>query len=458
MMNLLSSTSPTEHLMQPLFTLPPQLLAKAFPFHFVFKGDRTIVQSGEVLQRLMPHIIGSKLDHCFEIKRPILKDADFAAINKQSQSIFILNLLDSEMTLKGQMMPVAGCEVIFFLGSPVVTEISQLNQIGIKLKDFAIHDSVADFLFILQAKSRLMEELAEREVKLKEILREKEEIAAIAEARARTVEQTLESLQKAQAQLIQNEKMSGLGQMVGGIAHEINNPVTFIMSNLTHIDEYVQAITNLLQLYQRHSPQPASEITDCINDIDLEFLLSDLPKIIASMKTGSTRIRDIVLSLRNFSRLDEAEQKNVDLHEGINSTLLILNHKLKPGIEVVVKYGNLPKIMCNPAQLNQVFMNIISNAVDALMESNITSKQISIQTSVDEFNCICIAIQDNGYGIPPQIQQRIFDPFFTTKPIGKGTGLGLSISHQILQNHQGTIEVISEVGKGTEFEIKIPIS
>ena len=444
--------------MQPQFTLPPHLLAKSFPFHFVFNGDHIIIQAGEVLQRLIPEIIGSQFAKCFQINRPIIETANFAAISKQSHSIFILKSLYSEMSLKGQMIPVDDCEVIFFLGSPVVTEISQLNHIGIKLKDFAIHDSVADFLFLLQAKSRLMDELAEREVKLKNILRGKEEIAILAEARARDIEQALKNLQRTQAQLIQAEKMSGLGQMVAGIAHEINNPINFINGNLACIDQYVQHLITLLKLYQQHFPQASPEITDCMEEIDLEFLLIDLPRIVASMQTGTSRIRDIVLSLRNFSRLDEAEQKDVDLHEGIDSTLLILNHKLKQGIEVIRKYGDLPKILCYPSQLNQVFMNILSNAVDALFETDVKSKQIVIQTRVDGSKHVCISIQDNGNGIPPEIKERIFNPFFTTKPSSKGTGLGLSIIHQIIEKHQGTIDVISELGKGTEFTIKIPIS
>jgi signal transduction histidine kinase len=424
----------------------------------VFKSDRTIVQSGEVLQRLIPQIIGSQLDQCFQIKRPIIKNVNFAAISKQSHSIFTLKSLHSEMILKGQMMPVTDSEVIFFLGSPVVTEISQLNQLGIKLKDFAIHDSVTDFLFLLQAKSKLMDELTEQQAKLKDALREKEAIAALAEARAKTVEQAIENLQKTQSQLIQAEKMSGLGQMMAGIAHEVNNPLNFINGNLSHINNYVKDLISLLSLYQKNFPQASPEIINYMEEIDLEFLLEDLPSLISSVEMGGHRIRDIILSLRNFSRLDEAEQKDVDLHEGIESTLLILNHKLKHNIEVVRDYESLPKILCYPAQLNQVFMNIISNAADELLETDIRYKQIAIQTSVDDLNSVCIRIQDNGKGIPPEIQDKIFTPFFTTKPIGKGTGLGLSISYQIIEKHHGTIEVISEVGKGTEFTIKIPLS
>jgi signal transduction histidine kinase len=193
-----------------------------------------------------------------------------------------------------------------------------------------------------------------------------------------------------------------------------------------------------------------------MEEIDLNFLLIDLPRIIASIRTGTDRVINLVVSLRNFSRLDEADQKDVDLHEGIDSTLLILSHKLKQGIEVLREYGDLPKVLCYPSQLNQVFMNIISNAADALFETNIKSKQITIKTSLDDSKLVCISVKDNGNGIPTEIKERIFNPFFTTKPVGKGTGLGLSISYQIIEKHRGIIDVISELGKGTEFIIKIP--
>ncbi|MFN9226440.1 MAG: ATP-binding protein [Pseudanabaena sp.] len=469
MMNLPSSINPTELFMHPQFTLPPHLLAKAFPFHFVFKGDLTIIQAGEVLQRLIPDIIESQFTKCFQINRPIIQTTNFAAISKKSNSIFILKSLHSEMILKGQMLTVDDSEIIFFLGSPIVTEIKQLNQIGIKLKDFAVHDSVADFLLLLQTKSRLMDELVEREMKLRDTLRDKEEISILAEARARDLELALENLQRARdlelafkdlqrnsTQLIQSEKMAGLGQMVAGIAHELNNPINFVNGNLTYIDQYIQDLITLIKLYQQHFPKASSEIIDYMEEIDLNFLLIDLPRIIASIRTGTDRVINLVVSLRNFSRLDEADQKDVDLHEGIDSTLLILSHKLKQGIEVLREYGDLPKVLCYPSQLNQVFMNIISNAADALFETNIKSKQITIKTSLDDSKLVCISVKDNGNGIPTEIKERIFNPFFTTKPVGKGTGLGLSISYQIIEKHRGIIDVISELGKGTEFIIKIP--
>lgn len=283
----------------------------------------------------------------------------------------------------------------------------------------------------------------------------------IMEQRTLELNQALERLQQAQQHLVQGEKMSALGQLVAGIAHEINNPVNFIYGNLSHIREYVQNLLEFLNLYQQYYPHPIEELQKRKQELDIEFLEQDLTKILNSMEIGSERIRELVLSLRNFSRLDEAELKSADIHEGIDSTLLILQHRLKakhkfPQIKVVRHYAQLPKIECYPSQLNQVFMNLLSNAIDALEESAISSPTITITTSVVA-DSIVISIGDNGVGIPEKIRTKLFNPFFTTKPIGKGTGLGLSISYQIVtEKHGGKIECYSTLGQGAEFVVSIP--
>ncbi|MEO0756606.1 MAG: ATP-binding protein [Cyanobacteria bacterium J06648_16] len=271
----------------------------------------------------------------------------------------------------------------------------------------------------------------------------------------------LKQLKSTQAQLIQTEKMSSLGQLVAGVAHEINNPVNFIHGNLGHINQYTQDLLALVQLYgQEHAP-PSPKVQALIEDIDLAFLTDDLSKLQSSMKLGTERIRDIVKSLKTFSRLDEAEMKAVDLHRGLDSTLVILNSQLKGSrdedIQVVKRYGDLPPVMCHASQINQVFMNVLANAIDALKAQTTCANPTVTLTTERQADCVVISIADNGPGILEEIRTTIFDPFFTTKPVGKGTGLGLSISYQIVDAHGGALVCQSDVGQGTTFVITLPL-
>lgn len=310
------------------------------------------------------------------------------------------------------------------------------------------------------------------------------------------LQKAFDDLKSAQVQQIQNEKMFALGQLVAGVAHEINNPVSFIYGNLQYANQYVQDLVNLIEVYQQEYPNPTSKIEATVKDIDLNFVLNDLRKLMGAMFRGADRIRSIVLALQNFSRLDEAQMKSVNIHEGINSTLVMLEHRFKetahrPTITITKEYNDLPLVTCYPGELNQVFMHLLNNAIDALemgngawrignkkIEKQELSKQVNennlpnfsrfsyheiipeirIFTQVTDSNTVKIAIADNGHGIDESVRTRLFDPFFTTKPVGKGTGLGLSISHQIVvQKHQGNLFCYSSPGQGAEFIIEIPI-
>jgi PAS domain S-box-containing protein len=330
-----------------------------------------------------------------------------------------------------------------------------------------LHDEQGNVIGILGT----FEDVTER-IEAQEALKQSE---ASLQRKTQELEQTLRDLQQAQAQLVQTEKMSSLGQLVAGVAHEINNPINFIYGNLAYANEYTHDLLELIELYQQHPQATTPEIIDKINEIDLEFILKDLPQLLSSMKVGADRIKKIVASLRTFSRMDEAEQKAVDIHEGLDSTLMILQNRLKPkhdrsAIEIIKEYGDLPLVECYAGQLNQVFMNILSNAIDALEDGiaqqtglrdedgNLQPPIIRIHTALGSDRQVQIYIANNGPPIPHDAQSSLFNPFFTTKPIGRGTGMGLSISYQIItERHGGSLSCKSEPGQEVTFMIQIPL-
>jgi len=343
-----------------------------------------------------------------------------------------------------------------------------LARVKIHLKIRKLNQSLA------KQNQLLKQEIQERIAVEERLQKLTEELEKRVEERTSELKQTMYDLQKAQVQLVQKEKMSTLGQLVAGVAHEINNPINFIAANLNHAEQYIADLLEHLQLYQENFPNPGDEIETHAEEIDLDFLQEDLPSLVASMETGTDRIKQISVSLRIFSRSDTTAKVAVNIHEGIDSTLMILKHRLKanedrPAIEIIKEYGDLPLVECYAGQLNQVFMNLISNAIDAFDEYSQTNSYteieenpntIIISTELDEKEQqILIRINDNGPGMLPEAQAHLFEPLFTTKPLGKGTGLGLSISHQIVvEKHKGQLTCNSVPGKGVEFVIALPLS
>ena len=385
---------------------------------------------------------------------------------------YSLTIEDKEVWFGASLSPMSADTVIW-----VARDISDRVRVEAELRSVAseleqrVQERAGE---IQQANKKLQVEIVER-MQIDEALRQSE---AREREKAQELEQTLEKLKLTQAQLVHTEKMSGLGELAAGMAHEINNPVGFIHGNLSHVRNYTQDLLDLVDLYQEEYPQTNDRIEDWIEEIDLEFLRGDIDSMLASMENGTDRIRNIILSVRNFSRLDESDSKPAKISEGLESTLLMLQHRLNrhsslPEIEIVREWGELPKVECYPSQLNQVFAHLISNAIEALDEQrpDWTDKPndderfpcgpnpaICIRTQVLEGDRIAISIADNGSGISPEIEAKIFNPFFTTKPVGQGTGLGLSISYQIITDlHQGALTCVSEPSLGTCFTIEIPI-
>jgi len=381
--------------------------------------------------------------------RIILSSMAIAAIIATTLAFYTSRAIAHPIQAVTQVAQQVSRESDFSLQAPVLTQ----DEVGILALAFNhLIQTVAEYTQALELSRQTLEERVE--------------------ARTQELQQALNNVQQAQSQLIQAEKMSSLGQLVAGVAHEINNPVNFIHGNLAHASEYIQDLLELLELYRAHLQNHPPHIQAKEDEIDLEFLRQDLPKLLNSMKVGADRIRDIVHSLRNFSRLDEAAIKEVNIHEGLDSTLMILQNRLKakpdhPAIQVVKHYAPLPLVECYAGQLNQVFMNILTNAIDALDEFNARRSPaemaahpstITIRTEAIDESQIAIYIADNGPGMTAEVRQRLFDPFFTTKPVGKGTGMGMSISYQIVtEYHGGSLDYRSEPGQGAEFVITIPI-
>lgn len=416
----------------------------------------------EIIQEAKNHDLASLVNSCLPI-------SDIFNLTTKIGNCEIVSLVDTNKLsnpIEQDFFRSLNCNAVLFMPIPI-----QSNEIGIVI---CIHNDKPRLWSEVEVEllSAFTEQLVIA-IEQAKLYRQSCLAATKAQEQATQLEQKLQELKEAQAQIIQNEKMLSLGQLVAGVAHEINNPINFISGNINYASEYSHHLLNLIQLYAKHYPEPVEEITAESEKIDLNFIKEDLPKIICSMETGSARIRQTVLSLRNFSRLDEAEMKWVNLHEGIDNTLLILNHRITtnnpdhPSIKLIKDYGQLPLVQCYAGLLNQVFMNILTNAIDAISDYSKKcspehqanySGTILISTQVFNSKQVIILIGDNGSGMTKEVYQRIFDPFFTTKPVGASTGLGLSITYKIIvEQHHGELQCISAPGKGTAFLIQIPI-
>jgi len=372
--------------------------------------------------------------------------------------IFMTALSDSPDKVKGLSLG-----AVDYITKPFQQD-EVLARVQLHLKLSALKQSLATQNCQLK---REIETRRAAEAALQKLNQELEDRVAL---RTQELSQALEDLKHAQLHMVQGEKLAALGQLVAGVAHEINNPINFIAGNVSHANTYIQDLLELLTEYQQAFPEGTPEIQDKAAEIDIEFLQEDLSKVMRSMKLGADRIWEIVQSLCSFSRSNDSKAKAVDIHTGIDSTLMILNSRLtakpdRPAIDVIKNYGELPLVNCYPGQLNQVFMNLLANAIDALEDGiqngtlSQSSPQIHITTAVAPNNQVVIKVADTGPGMAIEVQQQLFQPFFTTKPIGKGTGLGLSISHQVVtEAHKGKLECYSKSGQGTEFVIHIPMT